>query len=111
MQFERLKGGGVITEIEGQKATQALARMKESQSTEQFIESLNQFKTILQDGLRRTERQINAGPISVDNFQGVDSQPAPNIPASAIQMLRENPDLAGAFNQKYGEGAAQRVLN
>ncbi len=31
-------------------------------------------------------------------------------PTGAIQMLRQNPNLADAFDQKYGAGAAARVL-
>lgn len=33
-----------------------------------------------------------------------------NIPQGAIDMLRKNPSLRGAFDQKYGAGAAARVL-
>jgi hypothetical protein len=35
---------------------------------------------------------------------------APEIPQGAIDYLRENPDLAGQFDVKYGEGAAASVL-
>jgi hypothetical protein len=33
-----------------------------------------------------------------------------SIPAAAIQMLRQDPQLAAKFDEKYGKGAAARVL-
>lgn len=51
--FESLKGGGAITEMEGQKATQALNRMNETVNEEEFdaaakdfISEVNRFKDI-----------------------------------------------------------------
>ena len=51
--FESLKGGGAITEIEGQKATQALNRMNETvdeaefdAAANDFISEVNRFKDI-----------------------------------------------------------------
>ena len=42
--FETLKGGGQITEIEGTKATQALANLSTAQTEKQFREALLQFR-------------------------------------------------------------------
>lgn len=33
-----------------------------------------------------------------------------NIPAQAVQHLRQNPSLRSAFDAKYGAGASSRVL-
>lgn len=38
------------------------------------------------------------------------SRQAGNVPQAAIDMLRGNPSLATQFDQKYGEGAAARIL-
>ena len=37
-------------------------------------------------------------------------QPALNIPEPAIQFLMENPGTADQFDEKFGEGASQRIL-
>lgn len=36
--------------------------------------------------------------------------PGPAVPAGAIDLLRKNPALAPKFDQKYGPGAAERIL-
>lgn len=50
--FEALRGGGAITEAEGNKATAAHARLQRSQSDEEYLASLKDLRTILQKGLK-----------------------------------------------------------
>jgi len=45
--FEGLKGGGQITEIEGQKATQAIGRLDTAQSAADYRAALNELKDII----------------------------------------------------------------
>lgn len=45
--FESLKGGGQITEIEGQKATQALGRLDSAQSADDYRTALTELREIL----------------------------------------------------------------
>jgi len=49
--FESLKGGGQITEIEGQKATEAMARLAHSQSEKEYKNSLDELSVMLNKGL------------------------------------------------------------
>jgi hypothetical protein len=49
--FASLKGGGVITDIEGDKATKAIATLSTSQSPEAFLENLKDFKSSVQESL------------------------------------------------------------
>lgn len=51
--FESLKGGGQITEIEGEKATNAIARMQTSQSEQAFKQALSELRDIV---VRASER-------------------------------------------------------
>jgi len=55
--FQALKGAGQITEIEGQKATQAVARMQRKQSESEFIKGAMEFKQILMKGLARARNE------------------------------------------------------
>ena len=45
--FESLKGGGQITEVEGKKAEQAIARMSRMQSEEAFKEAMQELRGVL----------------------------------------------------------------
>lgn len=55
--FNTLKGGGQITEVEGKKATQAIARMQRSQSVAAFNSALDDYKAVIQGGLRRAQQR------------------------------------------------------
>lgn len=46
--FESLKGAGQITEIEGQKATQAIGRLDTAQSAADYREALGELKAVLE---------------------------------------------------------------
>jgi hypothetical protein len=51
--FESLKGGGQITELEGQKAEAAQSRLNTAQSEEDFKNALMEYKFYIQQGIRR----------------------------------------------------------
>lgn len=51
--FESLKGGGAITQVEGEKATEAIAALGREQSPEAARESLKELRGIIQRGLER----------------------------------------------------------
>ena len=58
--------------------------------------------------------QSKSGRLSMQPTQPSAAQPAPAPsvapPASAVQHLMQNPALSGAFDQKYGAGAAARLM-
>ncbi|CAB3713251.1 hypothetical protein DFP87_12530 [Achromobacter marplatensis] len=66
--FESLKGGGQITEVEGQKATQAIARLERAQSEKEFLQSLQDLRGIVASGLERARRK--AGGAAQANAAG-----------------------------------------
>lgn len=59
--YETLKGGGQITQVEGQKAEQAFARMATAQSEEDFTKALREYQGILRSGLERARKDAGKG--------------------------------------------------
>jgi hypothetical protein len=64
--FENLKGGGVITEVEGTKATQAIARMNTAQTEAEFKKGAMEFRDVIERARIRAEERAKAatGPQS-----------------------------------------------
>lgn len=87
--FNSLKGAGQITEIEGQKATDAIARLKRSQRPEDAKVALSDLRDVIQAGLSRAEKKAGI-------------QPVKEAPAAAIEYLRNNPSMKEQFRSKYG---------
>ena len=54
--YETLKGTGQVTEIEGAKATEAIARMDKAQSDEEFLQAMNDFKGVI-NGIKTNLRK------------------------------------------------------
>lgn len=57
--YESLKGGGAITEIEGKKAQEAIARLQTSQSDEEFLAALKELRGIVVAGMDRARQKAN----------------------------------------------------
>lgn len=60
LQFEKLRGAGAITDIEGKKATDALAALGTAQSEKQFRQQLDLIDGILRKGIETARKR--AGP-------------------------------------------------
>lgn len=56
--FESLRGGGAITQIEGEKATQAIARLNAAQSQQDFRQSLQELRDIVSAAAQRARGRI-----------------------------------------------------
>jgi hypothetical protein len=71
--FSALKGSGAITEQEGKRATEAIARMDTSSSEKEFRQAVRDFQKVVRDGMERTRARAGAGAAP----QGSDTMPPP----------------------------------
>lgn len=86
--FETLKGGGQITQVEGQKATEAAGRMTRAQTTEAYRQAAMDFIKAYRDGLEKLRMAGQTGYF--------DMPEAPAAPSSAAG------DPRAALRSKYG---------
>jgi hypothetical protein len=70
--FQRLKGAGQITEIEGQKATEALLKLDKAQTEKDFVKYAREFQENLQRGM---ELAKNKAGVNKD-YRSPVNQPA-----------------------------------
>lgn len=71
--FEKLKGGGAVSEREGQQATAALARLQSSQTEKEFKNSLQDFNNVMAGVTDRLKVRANGG---IQQPQAPQSQPS-----------------------------------
>jgi len=58
--YETLKGGGQITNIEGEKGTQAINRMSLAQSEKEFIDAARELQGIIKKGVERAQSRVSS---------------------------------------------------
>lgn len=73
--FESLKGGGQITEIEGQKATQAIGRLSTAQNPADYRAALQELKGVIEDAKKRAI--AGAGSVQLPGNAAIGGAPAP----------------------------------
>jgi hypothetical protein len=57
--FNTLKGGGAITETEGAKATNAIARLQKAQSVEAAVQALTELEEVIATGVEVARRKAS----------------------------------------------------
>jgi hypothetical protein len=71
--FESLKGGGQITQIEGEKATQAIGRLSTAQSAEDYRAALEELKQIINAAKTRAMQGAGMAPAPAGAVPDVDA--------------------------------------
>ena len=59
--FETLKGGGQITEKEGEKATAAISRMNKASSEVEYIKAARELQEVLRSGVKKAKTRATSG--------------------------------------------------
>jgi hypothetical protein len=70
--FEALKGGGAISEKEGEKATAARMRMTLAQNEQEYIKAAREFQDIVRTGVQNAQRKAG-GATAAGGAGGVDT--------------------------------------
>ena len=61
--FNTLKGGGQITEKEGEKATAAISRMNKAASEVEYVKAARELQEVLREGVKRAKSKASRGNI------------------------------------------------
>jgi hypothetical protein len=74
--YGQLKGGGQITEVEGKKATDAIARLSNTQTKAGYVKALGDLEDVINAGASRAAGQVqrlrpNASPAKAPALAGV----------------------------------------
>lgn len=85
--FESLKGGGQITEVEGNKATEAIARLGTAQSEDDFKSAIDEFITVLDRGKKLAKEKAG---IPLDEPKNRRSTDIISIPGNKIIRYDSN---------------------
>ena len=80
--FNRLKGGGTITEAEGRKAESAISRMSLSQSEKEFKVAVGELRGIIDIGRKRATSKAKAKGVTIR--EALQQTP---IPSGDIKFL------------------------
>jgi len=76
--FEQLKGGGAVSEKEGEKAEAAQARLITAQTQKDFDDALRDLELSIREGLERAERKVNK-PVTAWRAMDDNASTAPDI--------------------------------
>ena len=81
--FETLKGGGAITEKEGEKATAARTRMDLAQSEKEYMAAAREYQGVLKRGVENAKARIQRSGGTVPTTATPETSAAPVIKSEA----------------------------
>lgn len=89
--FESLKGAGQITEIEGQKATEAIGRLDSAQAPDDYRQALQELRGVLVDAMERPRgwSDTTAGKIAVMSARQIGEMDLSKLTPEELQAARQ----------------------
>lgn len=81
--FQMLKGAGAITDIEGEKATNAISRLSNQRLSDQdYLGAIDDLQGVIRTGLTRAQRQAGGGvaPSAPQSQSAASSSPSSDTP-------------------------------
>lgn len=93
--IQQMRGLGALSDAEGKKVSSAIQNLSRDQTEKQLRENLTQVVEI-------TNRAIEKSKQIIQQEGGELPQQRVEAPQSAIDFLRQNPNLAEQFKAKYG---------
>lgn len=104
---------GQVSEWELVLLQSVLGSLEQSQTKEQFTYNLDRLQKVKAEGDRRRREAFKQDFPSLRDYKEFSFDAGQQIkaaPQGAIEMLRGDPSLKEAFDQKYGAGAADKAL-
>jgi len=77
--FNALKGGGSITEKEGEKGTAAIMRMNKASSEREYIAAARELQDIMRKGVERAKTKASGGGVASATTTTPAAAPAGNV--------------------------------
>lgn len=92
--YNLLRGGGAITEVEGQKAEQAFARLNRAQDPKDFRAALMDLKSIIKTGMERQQSLLggNKQASNADDVKKINTEEEYNSLPSGSKFIDPNGD-------------------
>lgn len=87
--FQALKGGGSITEKEGEKGTQAIMRMNKASKESEYIAAARELQDILRTGMERSRAKAGQTSLVVAP-NTTPAAPRPGAPAGSENVIDFN---------------------
>lgn len=91
--FQSLKGGGHITEIEGQKATEAIARLNQRVTPKEYRKALIELRDISIKGVKRAKNRIKTLRGDTTKLEGALSREIAPEPTQKPTQIDFDPAL------------------